>query len=134
MKEIRFKQECKNYLKKQSLVDLRSYGRYLNLVAPTTLRKEALILEILGVLSGESYPQRSKRGAPVKNSRVSAEIVEKINEIKDAFYHTQPVGEGGNNEGKKVVEHDCVDLSYLIEKLTARQKELLKEFLYSLLK
>ena len=81
-KTARFKEVCAQYLNRQSLVDLRSYGRFLNLPRPTDFKKTELIGEILSVLCGEKNPQRTKRGAPIKNNYLNADILEKIEEIK----------------------------------------------------
>ena len=52
-----FKGKCEQYLFRQSIMDLRAYGRYLNLLAPTALKKEALIKEIIQAICGEIVSQ-----------------------------------------------------------------------------
>ena len=45
-----FKGRCSEYLTKQSVYDLRAYGRYLNLSRPTDLRKKKIDIEETGVV------------------------------------------------------------------------------------
>ena len=58
---VHFKELCTQYLNRQSLIALRCYGRFLNLPKPTCLKKSELIYEIVCVLCGEKYPQRTKK-------------------------------------------------------------------------
>ena len=57
------KEELENYC----IYDLRTIAREVGVKAPTVLRKEQLLDEILLILSGEKQPNfTSKRGRPVK--------------------------------------------------------------------
>ena len=122
----KFKKIAEEYLQRQSLTELRAYGRFLNLPAPTKLKKGELICEMVCVLSKEKEVQRTKRGAPIKNRYFSATIHEDMERLKN-----------GVLLGEKGVEVDknspmAIHLSINIEKLTEKQKVLLKEFLKTL--
>ena len=73
-----FKYEAERYLHTLGIEALRCYGRHLQLEAPTKMRKGALIAEILKVLCKERFPQRNKKGAPVKNQHLDAQILETV--------------------------------------------------------
>lgn len=82
----RFTKNCKEFLIKQGLNDLRAYGRGIGVDKPTTLKKQELIENIIGVLSGAIIPiEISKRGAPVKNDSVKPEFLVGIERIKIAY-------------------------------------------------
>ena len=87
-----FKELCVQYLSELSLVDLRGYGRYLQLTAPTCLKKSDLIYEIVDVLCGKKIPTRTKRGAPIKNNYFKADIPLKIEEIRKNVFGTKVNG------------------------------------------
>ena len=82
----RFINACKIFLLKQGLNDLRAYGRGIGVEQPTAKKKQELIEDIIGVLTGKIVPiEVSKRGAPVKNASVSAEFMAGIEPIKLNF-------------------------------------------------
>ena len=129
-----FKELCAEYLNRQSLFDLRGYGRFLNLPRPTDLKKTELIGEILSVLCGEKNPQRTKRGAPIKNNHLNADILKNIEEIKRKTSRVKKVSEQKCRNQRKSNQNDTVVLTFSIsfEKLNDRQKQLLNDFLNSL--
>lgn len=78
--------ECKDFLSAQSLASLRSFGRLVGVVSPTSQKKGALIDEIIGVLVGDVPAKaRSGRGAPVLDDRPNAKIVEEIERLKAKY-------------------------------------------------
>ena len=131
-----FKEKCEQYLFRQSIMDLRGYGRYLNLLAPTTLKKEALIKEIIQAICGEIVPQRSKRGAPIKNSYVEPQIIEEVEKLKKE-YGFDETEEIFFDKISKIKEKDfnfVLQINFSIENLSLDQKRSLNSFLNSLLK
>ena len=79
----KFFNNCKICLLKQSLNDLRVYGRGIGVRQPTIKKKQELIEDIIGVLSGAIVPiEVSKRGAPVKNTSINREFLVEIERIK----------------------------------------------------
>ncbi len=123
-----FKKACEAYLSTVSLVALRSYGRSLQLKAPTKLRKDMLIKEIIGVLCGEIIPQRNKKGAPAKNSYVDEKLIETISEFKKEY-----LLENVEKESKTPHSNDvALQLFINPSSLTEQQKQLLNDFLNSL--
>ncbi len=64
-KKTEFEEACKAYLFPLSITDLRVYGRYLGLPAPTKLKKAELICEIIQVLCGEKTAVRTNKGAHI---------------------------------------------------------------------
>ena len=133
-----FRELCVQYLSELSLVDLRSYGRYLQLTAPTRLKKIDLIHEIVDVLCEKKISTRTKRGAPIKNNYFKADIPLKIEEIKRNVFETNVNGlrEGSKKEETKKAEikqeHVLLQFSIAVETLNERQKQLLSDFLNSL--
>ena len=103
-----FKEQCALYLTQLSLTDLRTYGRFLNLTAPTRLKKSILIDEIISVLCGEKSPTRTKRGAPIKSKLFQADIPLKIEEIKNKILN------------KNQLHHEC-DFVY-VQNLQVQQE------------
>ena len=126
-KVFAFKQACEAYLSTLSLTLLRSYGRSLQLKAPTKTGKSALIKEIIEVLCGEEKPQRNKRGAPIKNNYVDPALIEKVNELKERYL------EHKTKKSEPVLSND-VSLQMFINPaaLDENQKRLLNDFLNSL--
>lgn len=123
-----FKRACEEQLSAVSITMLRSYGRSLQLKAPTKLRKDLLIKEIIGVLCGEIVPQRNKKGAPAKNSYVAEKLIEKISELKKEY-----LLEDVKAEGKASPSNDVsLQLSINPSTLNENQKRLLNNFLNSL--
>lgn len=87
--------ECREFLSAQSLASLRSYGREVGVVSPTSRKKGELIEEIIGVLSEDIPAQaRSGRGAPVLDDRPDMKIVQEIERLK-AKYDEAETSEGG---------------------------------------
>ncbi len=78
-----YKEKLGEFLSKQSLDDLRRYGRELGVYAPTKLMKSDIIPKILAITSGEAAPiERSKRGAPVKNNSVNPDIPAEVQRLQ----------------------------------------------------
>ena len=129
-----FKEKCEQYLFRQSIMDLRAYGRYLNLLAPTTLKKEALIKEIIQVICGEIVPQRSKRGAPIKNSYVEPQIIEEVEKLKKeyGFDETEEIIFDKISKIKEKDSNFVLQINFSIENLSLDQKRFLNSFLNSL--
>lgn len=125
-----FKKECERYLKGLSLTDLRCYGRYLNLPAPTNLKKANLIDEIIAVLGGEYCPKRNKRGAPIKNTHFSADILLEIERIREKVYGTKKMERESEQDGGEIGV--TLQFSVRVDMLTVKQKKLLNDFLSSL--
>ena len=80
-KELTFQYACKHYLRSKSLDKLRSYGRLIGVSRSTAKNKDALIEDIVGVLSGRLEPTYTKRGAPVLNDSVDPQIPDTIEKI-----------------------------------------------------
>ena len=120
----KFKELCFHYLIRQGIVALRSYGRFLNLPRPTCYAKTELVQKIISVLSGEQKVQRTNRGAPIKNNYSCAEIVSKIENLREQTLDGQPPS---TKQEKKVLH-----FTIAIEKLDFQQKQLLKQFIDSL--
>lgn len=134
-----FKHQCREYLATRGLVELRNYGRFLNLSRPTALNKSELIEEICEVLCGEKEPKRTKRGAPIKNKYFSGEIKTAIDEIATKYFCEKTQAQAlqqaqASQQGKNVGEKESAILTFSIavEQLNERQKQLLNDFLNSL--
>lgn len=77
-----WKKEVTTYLNKIGVVSMRTLGRYLGLPKSTMRSKEDLTASILALLSGERKPEeRSKRGAPVKETFVDPVILANLEEL-----------------------------------------------------
>ena len=128
-----FKKLCSQYFSQLSIVDLRNYGRFLKLPAPTCLKKSALICEILDVLCEEKSPERNKRGAPIKNAHFQADILSAVKEIKEQVFG-KTCNDLCEKKDEEVGERSAValQLSIQIEKLDGMQKQRLKDFINSL--
>ena len=127
-----FIKEIRVYLQSLSLDNLRCYGRYLQLQAPTKERKKELIEKIIKVLNGELIPQRNNRGAPIKNAEVSLSILETISIIKMKYLQRETpiqktVKEQEIEENPKTIQV-VIDFSTLNQE----QKNKFKKFLNSL--
>lgn len=113
-----FKNACEKYLNSIGLAALRAYGRSINLKEPTKKNKPDLIAEIVAVLCGELIPQRTKRGAPVKNDYVDPQLLTDIKELQRRYLPNTP------SEQEEIVE--------LISGLSPDQKRCLLKFLKTL--
>ena len=107
----------------------------MRLPNPTYYKKSELICEIISVLCGENVPQRTKRGAPIKNDYFRAEIASVIENLKNTVFcendaHTETVISKQNETEKKSA--GLLQLSIPIGELTGKQMQLLTEFLHSL--
>ena len=81
-----FKKAAEKVLNAESVERLRSYGREIGVDKPTTKKKEILIQEILGIFTEEIEPiEKSRQGAPVKNSYVDPRLVEKMEKLKRKY-------------------------------------------------
>ncbi len=131
-----FVNACQLYLFGLSLGDLRSYGRTIGVSRPTAKKKEDLIADIIGILTGTMQPiPVSKQGAPVKNDRVDDRIPAKIAQLVNMFFSSgakasekqvttrEPRCEFGvespsskANVSKEIVygQVDCVDEAYYL--------------------
>lgn len=122
-----FKEACKAYLNTVSVNSLRSYGRKLQLTAPTKQKKGALIQEILGVLCGEIQQERNNRGAPIKDDYIEPRLIEEIERLQKKYFSNEIV------EKKEIAdERVAIQLSVDPIALNYRQKQLLKQFINSL--
>lgn len=131
-----FKAVCFQYLIQFSIIDLRAYGRFLNLSNPTTLKKPKLVQEIISVLCGEKNPVRNKFGAPIKNNYVKEEIILKIEEWRNRILGEEKrIQQQINNPPKNKKEGETtvrLQFSVAVEQLNPHQKQLLNDFLNSL--
>ena len=112
------------------MTDLRCYGRFLNLPAPTNCKKAKLIDEIVAVLSKEHQPIRNKRGAPIKNTYFSENILLEIENIRKRVYDKEKELDKGIERGEE--KGVTLQFSVRIDILNTRQKKLLNDFLNSL--
>lgn len=86
---------CREFLSAQSLASLRSYGREVGVVSPTSRKKGELVEEIIGVLSNEIPARaRSGRGAPVLDDRPDVKIVQEIERLKAKYDTSIATGTG----------------------------------------
>ncbi len=106
-KELTYQYACKHYLRSRSLDKLRAYGRSIGVNRSTAKNKDALIDDIVGVLSGRLEPKYTKRGAPVLNDSVDPQIPETIKKIyEEIFEVVLPVDSVDfYNEYKKIKEN-----------------------------
>ncbi len=84
----------REYFSTLSLSDLRTFGRFQGVRAATQLKKEALIEEIVNVLTGKTQPVFPKTegkpvGAPPKNFVINPDIMPMIEEIRRKFDEDQ---------------------------------------------
>ncbi len=78
---------CRAYLSSLGIGDLRNFGREIGVSRPTAKKKEDLVEDIVGILTGELTPiSISKQGAPVKNDRVDERIPAKIRQIELEYF------------------------------------------------
>ena len=85
-KELTFQYACKHYLRTISLEKLRSYGRSIGVNRSAAKKKDVLIEDIVGVLSGRLEPTYTKRGAPVLNDQIDPQIPERIRMIYEEIF------------------------------------------------
>ena len=126
-----FQKLCTEYLITCSLGDLRCYGRSLNLPAPTKLKKQLLIDEIIHSICTGKISTRSKRGAPIKNTIFSPEIPSTIEALKEQYFgesYTPPPITSTNS----ATENVKLQFTVSVDQLTNKQKQLLYQFLDSL--
>ncbi len=81
----RFTLALQSFLMKNSLATLRIYGRKLGLKTPCKDTKAKLIKDIVGVWSGNIFPCRTNRGAPVKNDELPRHFLEEIERLKQCY-------------------------------------------------
>ena len=131
-KKKEFEEACKAYLFPLSIIDLRAYGRYLGLPAPTKLTKAKLIYEIIQVLCGEKTVARTNKGAPIKNNHYEDKIPLEINKIRARIFAEER--ERGNKDKNTEIKESVtpLQLSITIENLTKEQRQLLQQLLNSL--
>ena len=98
--------------------------------------KEALIKEIIQAICGEIVPQRSKRGAPIKNSYVEPQIIEEVEKLKKeyGFDETEEIFFDKISKIKEKDSNFVLQINFSIENLSLDQKRSLNSFLNSLLK
>lgn len=80
-----FKMACRAYLVTVDTFTLRTYGRYIQLDAPTALNKSELIQNIISVLCGEIVPSRTRKGAPVKSTSIPQSLIETVTQLQDKY-------------------------------------------------
>ena len=133
-KKTEFEEACKAYLFPFSIIDLRVYGRYLGVTAPTKLRKTELIHQIVQVLCDGKTVSRTKKGAPIKNKRLEEEIPLGIDKIRSRMFGEERkkinVAENTERNGKENIA--LLQFSIAVENLTKEQRQLLRQFLNSL--
>lgn len=132
-----FKYEAERYLHTLGIEALRGYGRHLQLEAPTKMRKGALIAEILKVLCKERFPQRNKKGAPVKNQHLDAQILETVSELKNKYLFDETDNSPQEsflekNDTENSLQNTVLQFTVIPALLNERQKSLLNDFLNSL--
>lgn len=81
-------QYTKEELNEFSLYSLRELGREIGVKAPSTLKKEQLIEQILSVLSGKIEPTFSMRGRPKLKKNFSTQEVTLLKEYLDKIFET----------------------------------------------
>ena len=81
-----FSLQCKDYLDKFGISELRAYGRSVGVSRATAKKKDDLIDDIIRIFTGDLQPiERSKLGAPIKNDYVNIKLVETINAYRYAY-------------------------------------------------
>ena len=148
-----FKQTLRERLSFWHLNALGAYGRYLQLRAPTKLKKKDLIEAIVETICGERMESRNNRGAPVKAAYLDPKLVLEIENLieKFSFVETFCVTSAEPNAAEPAPDQDTVqeseqdsepnaeeedpavqvNISVNLEKLTKKQKKLLTDFLNS---
>ncbi len=141
----KFKIACAQFFDRIGLLELRVYGRFLQLPVPSKLTKHEIIQELIRVLCGEYQPKRNgKRGKPPRNTTVSPKILETVATLKEEYFgnptqseatpsKAMPTESTMNTEEKPPLP-ECLDLrlSVNLKDLDGNQKELLFRFLQSL--
>lgn len=98
-----------SHLNGKNIYEVRNLARAFGVNAPTTERKHALIVRIIGAASGTSDPeQRSHRGARVKASDASGESIAQLQAIIDDCKRKMPY-EFQTIEPGKSSFHDNID-------------------------
>ncbi len=81
-----FSLQCRDFLDRFSISELRAYGRSVGVSRATAKKKEDLIDDIIRIFIGELAPiERSRLGAPIKNDYVNIRIVETVNAYRYAY-------------------------------------------------
>ena len=140
----KFKIACKNYFSTLRLSTLSCYGRFLQLKAPTAMKKDDLIESIIGVLCGEISPNRTCRGAPIKGNYVDQSIIATVSHFQKQYLDKDACKNDGNDtqitQSKNTVTFDNleekisspVQCVVQLSKLNKEQKQLFLNFLESL--
>lgn len=77
------KQAYRNYLDTLPLMTLRVLGRNVGVAHASSLNKEELVEAVIAIITGSSEPaERSKRGAPAKQSYLDPAVMERLNQIR----------------------------------------------------
>ncbi len=98
-----------SHLNGKNIYEVRNLARAFGVNAPTSERKHALILRIIGVASGMSDPeQRSHRGARVKASDASGESIAQLQAIIDDCKRNLPYDYHAVEPGKSSF-HDSAE-------------------------
>ena len=133
-----FKRASGIFLQTISVKELQTYARMLNLKEPTKLKKRALIAEIVGVHCGEIIPpERSNRGAPIKNGMLNPVIVERMELFKKKILVLgEEVESVSEQEPPEKEETQTPPVTLKIEvlpsALTSAQRKLFNAFINSL--
>lgn len=81
-----FSLQCRDFLDRFGISELRAYGRSVGVSRATAKKKEDLIDDIIRIFIGELAPiERSRLGAPIKNDYVNMRIVETVNAYRYAY-------------------------------------------------
>lgn len=81
-----FSLQCRDFLDRFGISELRAYGRSVGVSRATAKKKEDLIDDIIRIFIGELQPiERSRLGAPIKNDYVNLRIVETVNAYRYAY-------------------------------------------------
>lgn len=115
-----FKNICKLYLSTLGISDLRAYGRYLQLRDPTAKNKSDLIEDIIGVLCGEITPERTNKGAPIKNKHFNPTILEEIERLSAQYLEPKSTDDF---EMPKLVDKDGNPLPEYYDRLQDFKKQ-----------
>ncbi len=85
----KLEQEYREYLESLPIVSLRVLGRFEGVAQVCATNKVSLVEAILDILMGKVLPSnRSKRGAPPKQTYLDPLILEKLAEIKSKYTET----------------------------------------------
>lgn len=107
------------YLDGLSIGTLRSVGREIGVQKSTEKKKGDLIEDIIAIQVGDALPaEKSRRGAPVKDSFVHPEIIEKLSSIKSDFIAVKEDFERRSAEAEKMWGQKIYVASPLAPKLS----------------